>query len=90
MFDHSIILNIMTTGFLLIFLAGDEGSEASSSPGTRSRDGSPKLPRPRSEEIQLESIKVVVLIIILQINMFTLEMFGKTGLENSQKCLQCK
>ncbi|KAF6201259.1 hypothetical protein GE061_005706 [Apolygus lucorum] len=38
--------------------SGDEGSEASNSPGTRSRDGSPKLPRPRSEEIQLESIKV--------------------------------
>ncbi|BET02259.1 Uncharacterised conserved protein [Nesidiocoris tenuis] len=36
--------------------SADEGSEAGSSPA-RSRDGSPKLPRPRSEEIQLESIK---------------------------------
>ncbi|CAA9997944.1 unnamed protein product [Nesidiocoris tenuis] len=41
-------------------LPADEGSEAGSSPA-RSRDGSPKLPRPRSEEIQLESIKGALL-----------------------------
>ncbi|XP_014244787.1 protein CLEC16A homolog isoform X2 [Cimex lectularius] len=35
-------------------IAQDELSEASNSPGSRSRDSSPKMPRPRSEEIQLE------------------------------------
>ncbi|XP_073974511.1 C-type lectin domain containing ema isoform X1 [Rhodnius prolixus] len=34
----------------------DEVSENSNSSGTRSRDNSPKLPRPRSEEIQLENM----------------------------------
>uniref|UniRef100_A0A0V0G892 Uncharacterized protein n=1 Tax=Triatoma dimidiata TaxID=72491 RepID=A0A0V0G892_TRIDM len=36
--------------------ARDEVSENSNSSGSRSRDSSPKLPRPRSEEIQMESM----------------------------------